>query len=60
MTLNEILYGDTIFKEGSLVLEAGCGVGAQTKAIAKNSPGARIISVDISLKSLSAARKKSS
>lgn len=58
MTLNEILYGDTIFKEGSLVLEAGCGVGAQTKAIAKNSPGARIISVDISLKSLSAARKK--
>lgn len=58
MTLNEILYGDTIFKEGSLVLEAGCGVGAQTKEIAKNSFGAKIISVDISKKSLSAARKK--
>jgi SAM-dependent methyltransferase len=57
-TLNEILYGDTVYPPGSLVLEAGCGVGAQTGIIAKNSPGAKIISVDISRESLAAARKK--
>jgi Methyltransferase domain len=31
-----------------MVLEAGCGVGAQTVPLARNSPGALIISVDIS------------
>ena len=30
-TLDEIIHNDTIFKKGSLVLEAGCGVGAQNK-----------------------------
>jgi len=57
-TLNELLYGDTVYPPGSLVLEAGCGVGAQTSIIATNSPGARIISIDISGESLAAARKK--
>lgn len=55
--LNEILYGDIVYPPGSLVLEAGCGVGAQTSEIAKNSPGAGIISVDISRDSLLAAQK---
>ncbi len=27
----EILHGDSLWHEGSLILEAGCGVGAQTK-----------------------------
>jgi hypothetical protein len=40
-TLNELLYGDTSYPLGSLVLEAGCGTGAQTPVIVKNSPGAR-------------------
>ncbi|WP_048149737.1 methyltransferase domain-containing protein [Methanolacinia paynteri] len=57
-TLNELLYGDTSYPAGSLVLEAGCGTGAQTPVVTKNSPGAVIISVDISQKSLAAAKKR--
>ena len=29
-TLSELLHHDTFYPPGSLVLEAGCGVGAQT------------------------------
>lgn len=47
-TLVELLHGDTAYPAGSSVLEAGCGVGAQTVTLAKNSPGAQITSVDIS------------
>ena len=57
-TLNVLLYGDIVYPPGSLVLEAGCGVGAQTATIAKNSPGVTIISIDISGDSLAAARSK--
>jgi len=41
-----------------MVLEAGCGVGAQTVTLARNSPGARITSVDISAESLDLAKAK--
>ena len=41
---------------GSRVLEAGCGIGAQTVILAKNSPGALITSVDISPESLRVAQ----
>jgi len=37
-TLVELLHSDTSYPAGSLVLEAGCGVGAQTVTLAKNSP----------------------
>jgi protein-L-isoaspartate O-methyltransferase len=57
-TLTELLHSDTIYPPESAVLEAGCGVGAQTVILAKNSPGARITSVDISQDSLEAARKR--
>ena len=40
------------------MLEAGCGIGAQTVILAKNSPGARITSVDISEDSLKRAQEK--
>lgn len=46
----------TIYPRGSKVLEAGCGVGAQTIILAKNSPGAKITSVDLSPESLEKAR----
>jgi len=59
-TLNGLLYGDTSYPPGSLVLEAGCGTGAQTPAIAANSPGAKIISVDISPESVAVAKERSS
>ena len=55
-TLTEILHADTVYPAGSTVLEAGCGVGAQTVILGANSPGARIVSVDVSEPSLSAAK----
>jgi ubiquinone/menaquinone biosynthesis C-methylase UbiE len=57
-TLVELLHDDTLYPAGSRVLEAGCGVGAQTVTLAKNSPNALITSVDISGTSLVEARKK--
>ena len=56
-TLVELLHSDTTYPEGSSVLEAGCGVGAQTVTLATNSPNARITSIDVSEASLVEARK---
>ena len=55
-TLAELLHADTRYPPGSTVLEAGCGVGAQTVILARASPEARITAVDISEASLSKAR----
>ncbi|MBN1383051.1 MAG: methyltransferase domain-containing protein [Deltaproteobacteria bacterium] len=57
-TLAELLHSDTAYPAGCLVLEAGCGIGAQTVTLAKNSPDARIISVDISEVSVREAERK--
>ncbi len=57
-TLTDLLHSDTVYPPGSSVLEAGCGVGAQTVILAKNSPKARITSIDISDESLAAAKKR--
>jgi len=57
-TLVELLHSDTSYPAGSKVLEAGCGVGAQTITLAKNSPGALITSIDISETSVNEARIK--
>jgi protein-L-isoaspartate O-methyltransferase len=57
-TLVEILHSDTFYPAGSSVLEAGCGIGAQTLPLARNSPEARIVSIDIAETSLDAARKR--
>ncbi len=54
----DLLHADTSYPEGSLVLEAGCGTGAQTTTLARNSPGARIVSIDISTRSLAEARAR--
>ena len=56
-TLVELLHADTHFPPRSRVLEAGCGVGAQTITLARNSPDAAITSVDISEGSLSLASR---
>jgi ubiquinone/menaquinone biosynthesis C-methylase UbiE len=53
-TLTELLHNDTVYPAGSSVLEAGCGVGAQTVILAKNSPHAHFTSIDISPTSLQA------
>ena len=57
-TLVELLHADTSYPAGCRVLEAGCGVGAQTVTLAKNSPGAHITSVDISQASVDEAQAK--
>ena len=54
-TLTDLLHHDTNYPEGSKVLEAGCGIGAQTVILARNSPGALITSVDISPDSIQRA-----
>jgi len=57
-TLVELLHADTAYPAGSRVLEAGCGVGAQTVTLAKNSPGAAILSIDISESSIAQAERE--
>lgn len=57
-TLTELLHSDTSYPEGSRVLEAGCGVGAQTVTLAQGSPSAVITSVDLSETSIAEARGK--
>lgn len=57
-TLVDLLQSDTSYAMDSVVLEAGCGIGAQTVALARNSPGARIVSVDISAESVAEAKAK--
>jgi SAM-dependent methyltransferase len=56
--LVELLHHDTFYPAGSRVLEAGCGVGAQTVTLARNSPDALITSVDVSDVSIAEAKRK--
>lgn len=56
-TLVELLHSDTAYPQGHTVLEAGCGVGAQTVALARNSPQALITSIDVSGNSVAEAAK---
>ena len=57
-TLVDLLHSDTSYPAGSLVLEAGCGVGAQTVTLAQRSPRARFMSIDISPDSIAEARRR--
>jgi SAM-dependent methyltransferase len=57
-SLVDLLHVDTSYPQGSKVLEAGCGVGAQTVTLAGRSPGAQFTSIDISRQSLAEAEEK--
>lgn len=57
-TLVDLLHHDTAFPAGATVLEAGCGVGAQTVTLATRSPGARFTSIDVSAESLAEASRR--
>jgi SAM-dependent methyltransferase len=57
-TLVDLLHSDTAYPPGSTVLEAGCGVGAQTVTLARRSPEARFTSVDVSAESVAEARRR--
>src|ERR1051326_1962358 len=54
----ELIHSDTAYPPGSTVLEVGCGTGAQTVTLARNSPGARITSFDRSAESLTEAKAR--
>ncbi|MBM4289045.1 MAG: methyltransferase domain-containing protein [Deltaproteobacteria bacterium] len=56
-TLVELLHADTTYPAGNTVLEAGCGVGAQTLTLARQSPQALFTSIDVSATSVAAARQ---
>jgi SAM-dependent methyltransferase len=56
-TLIDLLHSDTAYPSGSLVLEAGCGVGAQTVTLAQRSPHAQFTSIDVSADSIVKAKK---
>ena len=57
-TLVDLLHGDTAYPPDSTVLEAGCGVGAQTVTLAQRSSRARFTCVDLSADSLVEAKRK--
>jgi trans-aconitate methyltransferase len=56
--LVELLHGDTTYPAGARVLEAGCGVGAQTVTLSARSPKTRFTSIDVSSESIAAARAR--
>jgi SAM-dependent methyltransferase len=57
-TLVDLLHSGTAYPRGSRVLEAGCGVGAQTVTLARRSPEARFTSVDVSADSIAEAKRR--
>ncbi|MER7706629.1 methyltransferase domain-containing protein [Kitasatospora sp. NPDC097605] len=57
-TLAGLLHADTFYPPGSRVLEAGCGVGAQTVHLLAASPGVLLTAADISADSLAQARAR--
>ncbi len=57
-TLTDLLHHDTCYPAGSRVLEAGCGVGAQTGTLAAQSPDARFTCIDCSEASLAEAEAR--
>jgi SAM-dependent methyltransferase len=57
-TLADLLHAGTKYPAGSRVLEAGCGVGAQTVQLVTRSPGIDLVSVDISEESLAQAKAR--
>ncbi|MFG3227640.1 methyltransferase domain-containing protein [Kitasatospora sp. NPDC048194] len=57
-TLAELLHAGTAYPAGSRVLEAGCGVGAQTVHLLAGSPGVLLTATDLSAESLDQARAR--
>ncbi len=57
-TLRTLLLEDTVYPPGALVLEAGCGTGAQTQTLARLSRDATIVSIDLNGDSLDQAAQR--
>ncbi len=57
-SLVDLLHSDTAYLGGCMVLEVGCGIGAQTVTLARRSPNARFTSIDVSAHSIAEARRR--
>lgn len=57
LILEDLLHNGTHFQAGEEVLEPGCGVGAQTRILARRNPDAVFRCVDISAESVEQARE---
>jgi ubiquinone/menaquinone biosynthesis C-methylase UbiE len=57
LILEKLLHEGTHYPQGSKVLEAGCGVGAQTRILLRRNPGIRLTSIDLSGESIEEARR---
>jgi SAM-dependent methyltransferase len=57
-TLEALLHDGTRYPPGCMVLEAACGVGAQTVILATNNPETAFTSIDISASSLEQAKDR--
>jgi SAM-dependent methyltransferase len=57
LILDGILHTGTNYPAEAKVLEAGCGVGAQTRLLVKHSPQTSFTCIDISEKSLASAKQ---
>lgn len=55
-TLAKLLHHDIRYPAENCVLEAGCGIGAQTIILARNNPDTQFISIDISKDSIAKAK----
>jgi len=51
-TLSHLLHHDSVFRPAGLVLEAGCGTGAQTVIVAPQNPQCHFVSIDVAEDSL--------
>lgn len=56
--LSGFIHANAIFAPGSRVLEAGCGVGAQTVQLAQRNPRVEFVALDRSQESLTIARER--
>ncbi len=57
-TLAELIHADSVFPAKSRILEAGCGVGAQTLTLAPKNPESHFTSIDINGDSVCEAERK--
>ncbi len=55
--LEPLMHGEISYPKGSIVLEPGCGVGAQTQLLLKHHPGMTLISMDMSYDSVQSASR---
>jgi len=56
MILETLLHRGTNYQKDEVVLEAGCGIGAQTKILTRRNPETKFVSADISDQSLQQAK----